>query len=128
VRILLDTHVFLWWISRDHQLSSDASELMADIENELFLSPASVWEIVIKAQAGRLPLPTPIARFITEEMTENAIDALPIAISHALAVAELPPLHKDPFDRMIIAQAQCEKLPILTADPMIRQYDVETMW
>lgn len=128
MRVLLDTHTFLWWITDDPRLSSRAREIIADGSNRLFLSAASGWEIAIKAALGRLELPTTPGQFIAEQLAANAVEGLPILMSHALHVYTLPRYHRDPFDRLLVAQSQLEHLPILTADPLISQYDVNTIW
>jgi len=125
--LLLDTHAFLWWISDDPRLSSRASAIIKDGNNKLFLSAASGWEIAIKVRLGRLTLPEPLETFVPEQMALNAIEGLPIQMSHALHVYTLPDHHRDPFDRMLVAQAQLENLPILSADPQISLYAVETV-
>ena len=119
MNFLLDTHAFLWWINDDSRLSLPAREIISTRENELFLSAASGWEISIKSQIGRLRLPGIPAEFVSRQLSLNGIRALPISMSHALHYHALPMLHRDPFDRMIVAQAQVEKLPILSADPVI---------
>jgi PIN domain nuclease of toxin-antitoxin system len=128
MRVLLDTHAFLWWIAGDRRLSARARKLISDGHNELLLSAASGWEIAIKVGLGRVDLPAPIGPFLGEQLRLNGIEALPIQMTHALGVQGLPLLHRDPFDRMLVAQALGEKLPILTRDRQISQYDVETLW
>ncbi len=128
MRALLDTHAFLWWITDDRRLSPQARTIIEDGANDLLLSAASAWEIAIKAQIGRLALPDLPARFLPGQIAANGIEALPISVTHALRAGELPPLHRDPFDRLLVAQAQSERLPILTADGQIAQYDVQTIW
>lgn len=128
MRALLDTHTFLWWITDDPQLSPRVREIISNGENELFLSSASGWEIAIKVRLGRLQLSDDLERFIPEQMALNAINGLPIQMSHALRVHGLPAHHRDPFDHLLIAQAQLENLPILTADPQIARYPVKTIW
>jgi PIN domain nuclease of toxin-antitoxin system len=128
MRVLLDTHAFLWWIGADPRLPARARKLIADGRNGLFFSAASGWEIAVKASLGRIQLPAPMGRFLSEQLNLNGIAALPILMSHALGVHGLPFLHRDPFDRMLVVQAQMEKLGILTRDPQISQYDVETLW
>ncbi len=128
MRALLDTHTFLWWITDNPQLSSRIREIIRDGNNELFLSAASGWEIVIKAQLGRLHLPDNLEHFISEQLTINAIYGLPVQMSHALHVFVLPNHHQDPFDRILVAQAQLENLAILTADPRIARYPVKVIW
>jgi len=128
MRALLDTHTFLWWIIDNPQISSRVRDIMSNSSNELFLSAASCWEIAIKAKIGRIKLPDRPQIFVSQQMALNTIQGLPIQISHALHVFNLPHHHKDPFDRIIIAQAQLEKLPILTSDAMISKYKVKIIW
>ena len=128
MRVLLDTHVFLWWITDDPRLSARARSVIGDGGNRLFLSAASGWEMAIKAALGRLELPDHPERFIPQQLSLNAIEALPVTMGHALHVYSLPLHHRDPFDRLIIAQAQLEKLPILTSDAQIARYPVEVIW
>jgi len=128
MKALLDTHTFLWWITDNLKLSSRVRKIISDGKNELFLSAASGWEIAIKAQLGRIKIPDKPELFISEQMLANAIQGLPIQISHALYVYNLPPHHRDPFDRMLVAQAQLEGLPILTDDPQISQYQAKVIW
>ncbi len=125
---LLDTHTFLWWITDNPDLSPRAREVISDGDNTLFLSAASGWEIAIKAKLGRLQLPDNPERFVIEHMSLNAINSLPIQLSHALHVYTLPNHHRDPFDRMLVAQSQLEKLPIVTVDPQIAHYPVQVIW
>ncbi len=128
MRLLLDTHTFLWWIADDPRLSKKACEVIGDGKNQLFLSAASGWEIAVKARLGRLQMPDDLERFILEQTALNAIENLPVILSHTLHVYTLPDYHRDPFDRLLISQAQLEGLPILTADPQISQYSVEVVW
>jgi len=128
MRALLDTHAFLWWITNDPRVSKKVREIISDGENELFLSVASGWEMAIKAGLGRLQLPPNLEHFILEQMALNAIESLPVQMSHALHVYKLPAHHRDPFDRMLIAQAQLQNLPILTVDPQIARYSVKVIW
>ncbi len=128
MRALLDTHTFLWWNLDDPQLSTAARTVIADGRNTIYLSAVTAWEIAIKAAKGRLTLPEPADRYVAERMSLHAVFALPVEISHALEVCNLPPLHADPFDRLLVAQARLEKLAILTADAAIGQYEVEVIW
>lgn len=128
MKVLLDTHTFLWWITDNPKLSSRVRKIIGDGKNELFLSAASGWEIAIKAQLGRIKIPDKPELFISEQMVANAIQGLPIQISHAVHVYNLPTHHRDPFDRMLVAQSQLEGLPILTDDPQISQYPVKVIW
>jgi PIN domain nuclease of toxin-antitoxin system len=128
MKFLLDTHTFLWWISDDGQLSDGAKKVIQNPENELFLSAASAWEIAIKTNLGRLTLPASPSVFIPEQLSLNAVMSLQIEISHALQIASLPAHHRDPFDRMLVAQAQLEEMPLITADSQIARYEVEILW
>ncbi|MEW5920436.1 MAG: type II toxin-antitoxin system VapC family toxin [Bacillota bacterium] len=128
MKVLLDTHTFLWWISDNPQLSDEARKLISNGENILFLSAASGWEIAIKTGLGKLTLPADITSFIMGQMHLNSITPLPVELNHALHVYTLPKLHRDPFDRILIAQAQVESLSILTADPQFAAYQVKVIW
>lgn len=128
MRALLGTHVFLWWITDDPRLSPRARRIIEAGNNQLFLSAASGWEIAIKARLGRLQLPARPEHFISEQLALNAIESLPVRMSHALHVYTLPDYHQDPFDRMLVAQSQLENLPIITADPLFSRYPVRTIW
>ncbi|WP_018086044.1 type II toxin-antitoxin system VapC family toxin [Desulfurispora thermophila] len=128
MRFLLDTHVFLWWITDDPQLSSRAREIIGQGENQIFFSAASAWEIAIKSGLGKLILPASPTVFISEQMALNHFDPLPVTISHALGVYALPDHHRDPFDRLLVTQARMENMPIITADPLIARYEVEIAW
>jgi PIN domain nuclease of toxin-antitoxin system len=125
VNLLLDTHVFLWLQTEPERLG-EHRPLVEDERTVLLLSAASSWEIALKYQLGKLPLPEPPQRYVPERMRAIAARALPIEHHHALAVATLPPLHRDPFDRLLVAQAALNNLTILTADPLIAQYPVST--
>lgn len=128
MKVLLDTHTFLWWITDDQRLSTKARTIISNGDNELFLSAATGWEIAIKAQLGRIRLTDKPEPFIAEQLSLNGIQSLPIHMSHALHVYNLPNHHRDPFDRMIIAQAQLEDLPILTMDSEIKKYGIRIIW
>ena len=128
MRLLLDTHAFLWWVTDDDRLSDHAGELIADGSNEVFLSAASVWEIAIKAGLERLRLPEDAWSFTPSQLERNAFQALPVHLSHAVAVIALPDLHRDPFDRMLVAQAMSEGLTIVSGDPQIAPYPVSVAW
>ena len=128
MKALLDTHAFLWWISDDPRLSEKAREIIADGRNELFFSAASGWEISIEAGLGRLEVPEDLQRFISDQLSRNAIQALPIYLSHAVHTGSLPVHHRDPFDRILVSQAILEQIPLLSADPRISHYPVEVVW
>jgi PIN domain nuclease of toxin-antitoxin system len=128
MRLLVDTHTFLWWHTGDRRLPGSMRELIETGDHDLLLSVASVWEMVLKVARGRLRLGIALDRFLAEVRETQGFIAMPIEQPHALAVLQLPDHHKDPFDRMIVAQARVEGLPIVTRDPNIRRYDVETIW
>ena len=128
MKALLDTHTFLWWITDDPRLSGEARKIIAEGGNELYLSAASGWEMAIKAGLGRLVLPDDPGIFIPEQMAHNAILPLPIRMRHVLHVFHLPDHHRDPFDRLLVAQAQLEDMPILSSDPQIARYPVRIIW
>jgi PIN domain nuclease of toxin-antitoxin system len=129
VKALLDTHTFIWWnTAGGERVSARARELIEDGDAEILVSIATVWEIAIKVAKGSLAFPSHIGEYIPSRLQRHGFDVLPIEIQHAVRVADLPPIHGDPFDRILIAQAQVEDLPILTADPAISRYDVETIW
>ena len=128
MKALLDTHTFLWWIHNDSRLSSRVREIIGDSSTILYLSAASGWEIAIKAQLGKLQFSSNLEQFISEQLKMNGIDTLPITLRHGLHVATLPQHHRDPFDRILVAQSQLEGLPIVTADVQIVRYDVQVIW
>jgi PIN domain nuclease of toxin-antitoxin system len=128
MKALLDTHVLLWWLTDAPQLPPHVRELLSDGDNELYFSAASCWEIAIKAGLGKIKLPAKPEIFIANQLAANAIQSLPIAASHALHVFNLPNLHRDPFDRILVAQSQLEGLPIITSDTIIARYKVKTIW
>src|SRR4029434_5823323 len=110
---LLDTHTFLWWVTNDPQLSPLAKQIIGDTGNTLYLSVASAWEIALKARTGKLQLSDTLDKIITKHIALNAMQILPIQLNHALRTYALPMHHKDPFDRILVAQSQLENLPIL---------------
>jgi PIN domain nuclease of toxin-antitoxin system len=121
--LLLDTHVLLWWLDDPSLIAGDARELIADPRRPVFVSAAAAWEITIKRQLGKLDAPDDLEDALERERFQH----LPIAIRHAVAVAELPPIHGDPFDRIQIAQARLEGLTIVTRDGWIPRYDVRCL-
>lgn len=128
MRILLDTQCWLWWFLAPDRLSGGAHEAIAGARDPLYLSAASSWEMAIKVGLGKLKLPQPLARYVPSRLAEQGMSALPVEHAHALRVADLPPLHPDPFDRLLVAQAQIERMTLMTADSKILAYDVETLW
>ncbi|OUC15791.1 MAG: twitching motility protein PilT [Alkalinema sp. CACIAM 70d] len=128
MQALLDTHALLWWVTNDPQLSKTVRDIITDSNNTLYVSVASSWEIIVKAKTGKLPLPEPATQFIQSCLTVNRFESMAIEIAHVLQIDQLPDHHKDPFDRILIAQAQVGNMPILTIDRLIAQYPVSTIW
>ncbi len=128
MRLLLDTHTFLWWITDKDRLSRRARSLIGRGDNEILFSAVSGWEIAVKAGLGRIDLPSNPEQFIPQQIAANAFEVLPIQLRHTLRVFALPSLHRDPFDRMLVAQAAVERLPILSGDPQFSGYPVEIVW
>ena len=124
MRTLLDTHVFLWYISADPQLPVAFREAIRDPANEVYLSAASVWEAVIKHALGKLPLPESPAEYLPRQREAHRIAALPIEEAALVHLATLPPLHRDPFDRILIAQALQHGMRLATVDDAVRSYPV----
>jgi PIN domain nuclease of toxin-antitoxin system len=128
MNVLLDTHVFIWLDSVPERLSDKALVVCQDQNNALYLSMASVWEMQIKQQLGKLNLKLPLKRLIEEQCANNGLQILPIAIHHIYALNELPLHHNDPFDRLILAQSKLEKLHLASADTIFNRYDVDLIW
>ena len=128
MRALLDTSSFLWFIGGSKKLSAKAREVMENYDNELVMSVASLWEIAIKLSIGKLELSEPFDRLIPEKIEENTIDILQINLSHLSAMMMLPLHHRDPFDRLIIAQGIFEKLPIIACDEAFESYHIDIIW
>jgi PIN domain nuclease of toxin-antitoxin system len=128
VKVLLDTCTFLWIASGSPRVPADVRDLFQDPGNEVFLSTASAWEIALKHQTGRLPLPAPPDRFVPTQRDAHGIVALPIDEASALHLTRLPLIHRDPFDRVLVAQAIVHGLTILTPDPLVTQYPARTSW
>lgn len=128
MKVLLDTHAFLWWITDDDQLSTLARGAIGAPDNQVFFSAASAWEIITKSRIGRLPLPEPVDGFIARHLEENAFQPLSITMRHTFELETLPDLHRDPFDRMLVAQALAEEMPLVTGDQAVQAYPVTTIW
>jgi PIN domain nuclease of toxin-antitoxin system len=128
VRLLLDTHAFLWWIEGGERLSSKAARAIADPANACLLSLASAWEMAIKVSLGKLELPGSPARFLADQLAANNVQVLGLELRHVTGVTELPFHHHDPFDRLLAAQCLAERLPIVSADPVFRRYGVRRVW
>jgi PIN domain nuclease of toxin-antitoxin system len=123
-RFLVDTHALLWWLVDDPALSSSAREVIADPANELLVSSASLWEIAIKRSLGKLEAPDDLP----DQVVAEGFAWLPVSAEHGWRVRGLPFHHRDPFDRLLIAQAQAEQLPIVTADARFRDYAIDVRW
>ncbi len=128
MRLLLDTHTFLWWVQNARALSKRARAAIAEPANECLLSLASCWEIAIKRSLGKLKLSAPIERFIPEQLMANGFRQLDIGFRHIARVAGLAFHHRDPFDRLLVAQALEEGLTIVSADAVFRKYGVKRIW
>ncbi|TEU17265.1 MAG: type II toxin-antitoxin system VapC family toxin [Anaerolineales bacterium] len=128
MRLLLDTHSFLWFISGSTSLSPTARALIEDASNQPLLSVASLWEMAIKLSLGKLSLAQPFEVLIPQQMRLNGIKLLGIEIEHTAAVSKLPFHHRDPFDRLLIAQAIVEQMPIVSADTAFDTYPVKRLW
>jgi PIN domain nuclease of toxin-antitoxin system len=127
MRILLDTHIFLWFISGDTRLLTDVRDTIRDPKNEVYLSSVSIWEAIVKYQLGTLPLPEPPETYLPKQRDLHQISSLALDESSVLQLAKLPPLHRDPFDRMLICQALQNGLSIATVDAAIRAYSVSIL-
>jgi PIN domain nuclease of toxin-antitoxin system len=128
MKVLLDTVAFLWWVTNDNALSDRVLKAISNPDNEVFFSAASAWEIVIKIKLGRMKLKQAPDAFIRRQLQQNNISRLPIEISHALYLHKLPEIHRDPFDRILIAQSQLEQMRLATNDLEIMKYDVDILW
>jgi PIN domain nuclease of toxin-antitoxin system len=128
MRLLLDTQAFLWWIADDRRLSRRARSAIANRSNECSVSLASCWEISIKVSLGKLTLDSPVDRFIPEQLDANGFGALPIDFNHVARVARLPFHHRDPFDRLLVAQALVEDLAVVSVDRVFVRYGVRRVW
>jgi PIN domain nuclease of toxin-antitoxin system len=128
MKLLIDTHTFLWFVTNDPLLSAMALALMTDPTNDIVISPASFWEVAIKVSIGKYPMTVPFDRFFTEGIEGNDFSILPIEIRYATVLSTLPMHHKDPFDRMIIAQAIVEQIPIVSIDVALDAYGIARIW
>ena len=128
MNILLDTCSFLWLVADSRELSPNARQLFADPANDVFLSVASAWEIIVKNKLGKLPLPEPAHDFIKNNRIRHQIDTLPLDEASVLQLSRLPEYHKDPFDRILVCQAIAGGMTILTPDTHISSYPVQVEW
>jgi PIN domain nuclease of toxin-antitoxin system len=124
----LDTHAFLWWVTDSAQLSARARRVIADTDNGISMSAASVWEIATKQRIGKLDAVPDATRRFSELVAEDGFDHLPIMHLHALRAGEFQVAHRDPFDRVLAAQSELERLPLLTCDRAFEQFGIETYW
>ena len=128
MKLLLDAHTFLWFVWDDPQLTNNAKELITNPANQKFVSAAIYWEIAIKMSIGKLDLGEQYRPFMRREIARNNFDILPISVDHAAAVSVLPFHHRDPFDRMLIAQAMVEQVPIVSGDTAFDAYPITRLW
>lgn len=128
MRLLLDTHTFIWFFTGNLKISNQVRVLIENEDNEKLLSTASIWEMAIKHSAGKLSFTLPFEVFIRQQLSLNDFNLLDIKIHHITVVATLPLHHRDPFDRLLIAQAMVEKIPILSADSAFDAYPIQRLW
>jgi PIN domain nuclease of toxin-antitoxin system len=128
MKTLIDANVLLWALTDHSRLSTNAARVLDDPSNQLFFSVAGLWELVIKTQIGKLKLPHPAAEFLKQELVDLQIPVLPIEVRHVVRLERLPMHHRDPFDRVLIAQALEEDLTIVSSDRIFRRYSVELVW
>ena len=128
MRLLLDTHAFIWWDNEPEKLSRRVLELCQDSHNQVFLSVASIWEIQIKLQLGKIKLDVSLQEMVESQQEANNLTILSVQAHHVFELAGLPDIHKDPFDRMIVAQTKTDGLRLLTHDPVMKKYPVIVDW
>lgn len=128
MRLLLDAHAFLWAATDDPQLPPAVRDIVEDPRTRVAVSVASIWELVTKAAAGRLRLPDVAERYFPDRLQRLGFDALPVFLRHVLALQELPQIHGDPFDRILVAQALTDDLQLVTGDERLRAYPIKTIW
>jgi PIN domain nuclease of toxin-antitoxin system len=128
MKVLLDTHVLIWWSLDSVKLTKKIYELLTDPDNTLVVSIASIWEMQVKVQLGKLDLDKKVSELITHQQQVNNLEVLPIDPAHVYALESLPHEHRDPFDRIIIAQSIVEAIPLLSADKVFDRYPVERIW
>ena len=128
MRLLLDTHAFLWWVTDHASLTRRARSAIAKESNDCLVSVASAWEMAIKTSLGKLDLGGSLERFLPEQLAMNRFQLLPVELRHALRVAELPWHHRDPFDRLLAAQCISDGLTLVSADPVMAAYGLKVLW
>ncbi len=127
-KLLLDTHALLWYATGDSKVSARALSAIGDLGSRCYLSVATVWEIVLKYRTRKLSLPYPPAKFLESATREMRLIVLPVELGHALRTLELPPIHRDPFDRLLVAQALVEGMQLVTADEELSKYPIKVLW
>jgi PIN domain nuclease of toxin-antitoxin system len=127
MRILLDSHIFLWWVAGERRLPAKVRKVIGSSRNECFLSHASVWEMAIKSALGKLRLPTTVGKFVSEQCEINGFTLLPLSLEHIVAVERLPMHHRDPFDRLLVAQAHIEDMMLATRDRTLKAYGIKVI-
>lgn len=128
MRLLLDTHAFLWFVLDDPRLSPTAGESISEAANVFEVSPATLWEIAIKIRLGKYALPEPFASFVERELSANQFHLLPIEPKHVAVLTTLPFHHRDPFDRLLVAQAMVEHIPLISRDAALEAYSIQRVW
>jgi len=128
MRVLADTHAVLWWLGNDPRLSTEAHSIFRDGSNQVFWSLVSSFEVAVKISVGKLRLGKPLERFFATLVHEQGFTLLPISNAHCVEYSSIPLEHRDPFDRMLVAQARSEHLPLLSADPKLASYEIELIW
>lgn len=128
MRVLLDTHALLWWLAGDSSLSAHARQIIADPANQIFVSAASAWEVATKYRIGKLPGAGPLGVDFAREVRQQGFESLPISLEHAQVAGSLVGDHRDPFDRMLIAQAREEKMALVSNDAVFDAFDVQRVW
>jgi PIN domain nuclease of toxin-antitoxin system len=128
MKLLLDTHTFIWWANEPEKLSEKAVTACQDNSNTLILSVVSVWEMQIKMQSGKLKISRPIEELIKTQQQANGLQVLPIELAHVLSLSSLTSHHKDPFDRLLIAQANVEGAILISVDPVFASYGIKVLW
>lgn len=128
MRLLLDTHAWLWFVLGDPMLSTSSRRLIEDPANEKLVSPASYWEVAIKVSIGKYVLPQPYEAFFHDAITNQGFGILPILPAHAVLLCTLPFHHRDPFDRLLVAQSLVERLPLVSADGVLDRYGIQRLW
>lgn len=128
MKLLLDTHAFIWWFNEPEKLSTKALTLLTDGGNDLILSVASIWEMQIKVQLGKLKFTVSLRELVESHEQKNGVQVLPVELEHVLTLDTLPPYHKDPFDRLLVAQASVEGASLISSDPVFSSYPVNLLW